>query len=924
MQTKSKLAVKLTRLCHVWARLGIVARLMTAVGLAIAFGGGLQTYLTLVGSAAGISERHRGELAETLELLAPLVADQALTGSYDTVQQLLQAQVKKKKDLALLSWTDERGGKMSAQDAPLPAEAPAWFSSIAPIDAVEATEKVVVGGVSYGVVYGRMTRSRASNMLWADFIKHLQVLSVTLLLMLQLIWLIFRGNLGTLRMLAVSANRFSHGDHAIRIEPGGAPEVVAAAVAFNDMANNIENLIGSLGESERNNRRLAAIVQQSSEAIWTADLSGRITTWNPGAAALFGYSAAEAIGNDLKLDSGSSPAEEQGRVARIEAGERFSFETRVITKGGTQIDVEVAVAPLYDEDNLAIGKIGIAHDVSERKRAEQELDAARQAAEAASKAKGSFLARMSHEIRTPMNGVLGMTELLLETALTPPQRKFAETAQRSGKTLLGILNDILDFSKIEAGKLDLENIDFDVRQTVEDTLELLAERAQSKNLELTCTLPAGLVTRVKGDPLRLGQVLLNLVGNAIKFTENGEVTVCVRCEEDTPGSALLRFDVADTGPGISEEAQSRIFENFSQADGSTTRKHGGTGLGLAISRQLVEMMGGTMKLDSTPGVGSTFWFVARFDKQQTPARADSAYGNVLRGTRVLIVAFRETTRTALGAQIGTWGMHENSVPTAEQALDSMREAAARGAPYDVVIIDSMLSGMGTTGLTKTIKADSQLADARLIVLIPVGREGAALEAQHAGRATCVSKPVRQSALYDSLVSATARTAAVSITPLERTSAAPRPPGGRLLLAEDNPVNQQVALGMLNIEGYDVTVASNGAEALDIYFKSAFDLVLMDCHMPHMDGFEATRAIRELQARQNLKRVPIIALTANAMQQDRDDCLNAGMDDHLTKPYSRVQMRAMLERWLPPASVNMPSAIHHPGSDRNAPVNETAA
>ncbi|HEV7476223.1 MAG TPA: response regulator, partial [Burkholderiales bacterium] len=884
-----------------WKDWGLVSRLMLAVGIAIITGGGVQTALLVAEGAGEHSARLLREQKETLAFLAPLVADQALVGEYEAISQLLKNQVKKG-EVDRFAWTDRDGKTLVAQDAPDKLDAPTWFARLVAIEHQDQSIDVTAGGVGYGTLSASMTPVRAQNRLWAQFVKQLQIVAVTLFLMLQFIWLIFRGNLGTLRMLAEGANRFSQGDHAVRIEPEGAPEVSVAAEAFNNMANSIEGLIASLGKSESKNKLLATIVEQSSEAIWTKDLAGNITSWNSGAAAMFGYTPTEAIGRALNVAE-STPQEEAARMQRLMTGDKFSYDAKATTRSGTPIDIQVAVAPLLDDANQCIGSIAVARDVTQHKRSEEALRMAREAAEAANHAKSSFLARMSHEIRTPMNGVLGMTELLLETGLTSNQRKYAETVQRSGQNLLGIINDLLDFSKIEAGKLELENVDMDLRRTIEDVVDLLAERAHIKGLELACSIAAELTTQVKGDPLRLGQVLTNLVGNAIKFTEHGAVVIRLVCTEETAQKVSMRFEVSDTGVGISQEAQSRIFDEFSQADGSTTRKHGGSGLGLAISKQLVEMMGGSIQVDSTPGAGSTFSFTSSFEKQEAPSQehVPAAPMGMLTGVRALIVESGTVNRGILHAQMSNWGMTNRTAATPEQAIELLAEAATRGAPYDIAIIDLGLPGMDAPELARAIRARAGIARVRLIML--TRRQGDIRNARDAGFDACLAKPVRQTVLYECLVNVMAGQPQEAVAapalpvPVSTPAAGAR---GSVLLVEDNLINQQVALGILQIQGYNVTVVNNGREALEAHAQGAFDLILMDCHMPEMDGFEATREIRARE-RPSGERVAIVALTANAMAQDREACLNAGMDDHLAKPFSMLTLQNMLDRWMPRSS-----------------------
>jgi two-component system sensor histidine kinase/response regulator len=644
----------------------------------------------------------------------------------------------------------------------------------------------------------------------------------------------------------------------------------------------------------RQSERFRSLVHNATDLITVLDDHAIALYQSPSSERVLGYHPSELLGaqlTDLLHPSDKKHVIEAFAGALEQPGATVGLHFRLRHSDGRWIVLEATATNMLNDRSVR-GFVVNSRDVTEREHAAAELSAARDAALSASVTKSQFLASMSHEVRTPMNAIIGLTELLLDTDLESEQREFASGVQGAAEGLLGIINDILDFSKVEAGKLEIEAVPFDLDRVVEDVAALLGETANAKGVELLAHCRPEVPTALVGDPTRLRQILLNLGSNAVKFTQRGEVVFRVRILEDTPAAVRLRLEVSDTGVGIAAADIDRLFDPFSQADASTTRRFGGTGLGLAIVKQLVELMDGTVGVDSEVDVGSTFWFELPLAKQAN-STVERPPIPELADLRALIVDDNATNRLILREQLGSWGMHTTDAEHAVRALELLHLASNEGRPYDVVVLDLNMPDMDGLELAHAIGDDPQIAGPKLFMLSSSGRVNRDVAAA-AGLAGTLTKPVRQSELFNCLIGGLSMTAEEVIPPTRAATEA-TVTRGRLLLVEDNSMNQLVATKLLGKLGYEVTVSANGLEALESMAAAEYDAVLMDCQMPEMDGYAATREIRHREG--GTRHTPVIAMTAAAMQGDREACFAAGMDDYLTKPIRPDALAETLTRWI---------------------------
>ncbi len=661
-------------------------------------------------------------------------------------------------------------------------------------------------------------------------------------------------------------------------------------------------------EAERKLRvadeKYRTIFDNSPVAITIADEAGVLVSWNRFAEELLGRSHAELHGRTVQS---LYPPEELEKIHSLDIVKQGTahFETRIVKGNGVLMDVKTSVSVMTDEQGRVTGSIGIIRDITERNRMMAEMSQAKEQAEKANHSKSEFLSNMSHEIRTPMNGIMGMVDLLLDTSLSDEQREYAQFVKGSADSLLTIINDILDFSKVEAGKLVIENIPFDLWSSVEEVAAMLAPRAQEKKLELLVRFSPDTPRRVIGDPGRLRQIVTNLVGNAIKFTHKGYILINVDGQATGDGHYEFKVSIEDTGIGIPEDKIDYVFEKFTQADASTTRRYGGTGLGLAICKQLSHLMGGKIGAKSRLGQGSTFWFtvLCPLDHAETKPLPKGD----LTGLRVLIVDDIELNRRIFLEQVTHWGMRADACESGEEGLAALHKSYAVGDPYQMALLDFQLPGMDGLMLTNAIKADAVLKETTLVMLTSMGQRGDAKKMEALGLAAYLVKPVRQTQLHDTLCAVWGAKAKnissklVTRHTLQEEKVRKREatdPGktvhARILLAEDNIINQKVARKMIERLGCSVDVAVNGMEVLEKLSQQDYDLIFMDCQMPEMDGYEATLEIRRRPWKAG--KTPIIALTANAMDGDREKCLKAGMDDYLSKPVKADDLVNMIHQW----------------------------
>jgi two-component system sensor histidine kinase/response regulator len=744
-----------------------------------------------------------------------------------------------------------------------------------------------------------------------------------------------------IRSLHHAIEQVGKGDLYCRVAMDTNDEIGELSEAFDQMTRNlresttsIANLNREMAERQKveealrqNQEKFKSLFDYTNDAIFIAEVETRkLVDCNRTAQELIGYPKERILSMYAdQLHPEDRIEETMAGFRKQAAGEIEYVESEILTKDQKRIPVSISSAPVVVGGKTFLQ--GIFRDVTEQRQAGAALRKAKQEAEAASRAKGEFLANVSHEIRTPMNAIIGMTELTLSTNLTKEQREYVETIKMSSESLLGLLNDVLDLSKIEAHQMDLEEVNFDLRTTVESVAETLAVKAEETGLEFTCHIKPDVPTALVGDPLRLGQILVNLCGNAIKFTEAGEVVIHVETEKGGDDSVVLHFTVSDTGIGIPRDKVETIFESFRQADGSTTRKYGGTGLGLAVCKELVGKMGGNIWVESPancqmpnakcqmqgeereqapqskiqnpkskiPGPGSTFHFTAHFGLNHAKIKEDRLPDRLdLAGMPVLIVDDNATNRLVLREITSAWGLLPAEAVDGNEALVKMKKAFESGNPYRLLLIDVQMPGMDGFELTKRVKESPYGTDAEIILLTSLGQKVGAARCKELGISGYLVKPVKQSELLDAVMMALGESPVEEDSVIARSTIHPANRRLNILLAEDNLVNQKVAVAMLKKRGHRIVTVLNGKAAVEQLDKDQFDLILMDVQMPEMDGIAATREIRN--SKSDIRELPIVAMTANAMKGDQEDYLRAGMNDYISKPIKPEELFRVVESW----------------------------
>jgi len=670
-----------------------------------------------------------------------------------------------------------------------------------------------------------------------------------------------------------------------------------------------EQLRQAQEQTQRTEERYRALIQNLPVGLYRniPDEQGRFIMANPAMVRLFGYDSEEEFMNVDALDLYVNPDDRLPLLEKLKTEEKaLRQESQFKKKDGTIIWGALTAKAVFDDSGKVAYYDGMVEDITSRKQAEEAMVRAKEEAESANVAKSQFLANMSHEIRTPMNGIIGMTDLVLDSELTGQQRMFMESVKESADSLLTIINDILDFSKIEAGKMDLDPVDFKLRDCVSSAMRVFGLKAEEKGLELILHVPPQVPDGLVGDPGRVRQILTNLIGNAVKFTHQGEVALHVAVESETDHEIFLHFKVIDTGIGIAPEKQRKIFEPFEQADGSTTRKYGGTGLGLTISEKLVHLMQGELWLESEVGKGTTFHFTARFEKQQKSSALEPIEFSALNGMPVLVVDDNATNRMIFQEILLGWKMKPALVASGREALEALAQAQSNGSPFPLVLLDLNMPDMDGFAVTERIKADPNLKKTVIMLLSSAGHRGDAAKSREMDVAAYLIKPVSQSELLDAItLTLGAKNEEKSSSPLITRHVIRENRILNILLAEDNPINQKLAVNLLGKQGHHVVVAGNGRQAMELYEPGKFDLILMDVQMPEMNGLEATQAIREKE-KETQDHIPIIAMTAHAMKGDREKCLEAGMDGYVSKPIQVKELFKVIDTIMTQFDVSLPT------------------